>query len=163
MAQDYSKLPIVVFLIILVGMLVGVGVLTLDKFSSSVADSVSVINESFTAPQKDEVVSLANGNITAFTRVINTSGFAYSSGNYSVNLLLGILNNTGNQTPCVVNETCYAFYTYDDQNSKAAVTARKGRDAIGEVSTVWLSLIVTIAALAIIIMLVIKGFAFRKR
>lgn len=46
----------------------------------------------------------------------------------------------------------------------AAQTAiNASRDATAEVSTVWLSLIVTIGSLAIIIGLVIAGFAFRAR
>ena len=48
--------------------------------------------------------------------------------------------------------------------SEAASTAiNASRDAIGEVSTVWMSLIVTIGVLAIIIGLVIAGFYFAAR
>jgi len=48
-------------------------------------------------------------------------------------------------------------------SATAQTAINASRDAVGEVSTVWMSLIVTIGVLAIIIGLVVAGFYFRNR
>lgn len=47
--------------------------------------------------------------------------------------------------------------------SSASTAINASRDAVGEVATTWLGLIVTIAVLAIILTLVIRSFALGNR
>lgn len=161
--MELNNLLNVVVLFVLVGMVVGVGVLAMDKFSTATREVVTVVNESFTSPQINKTVSLANGNMSAFISVTNTTGAILASGNYTIDLDAGTLNNTGNQTPCLTGTTCYANYKYYDYNTDAATALNAGMTELSGVSTTWLGLIITIVILAIIIGLVINGFAGKKR
>jgi len=160
--MEIDKLYQFVLIILLVGMLVGVGVLALDKFGTASRESTVVTNESFVVPAVNSVVTLSNGNMTTFTQVLNSTGDVWNSDNYTVTLLSGVLNNTGNQS-CKAGDTCYAYYTYDKYNTVPITAINAGRDAVGEVSTQWLSLIITIGILAVIIGLVVSGFYLSTR
>lgn len=144
--------------IVVVGMLVGVGVLSLDKFGEAVGESTIITNESFIVPIVNGSVSLANENLILFSSVINSTGFTWGSGNYTVDLESGILTNIGNSGACSNGSTCYANYVYSDYDNKPYEAIGSSRDAVGEISITWMSLIVTIGILAIIIGLVIAGF-----
>ena len=161
--MEWNKLPTIVLTLILVGLIVGVGVLTLDKFGAATKESTIITNESFTVPAANATVTLSNGNITAFTKILNASGDTWDSGQYSVDLSAGTINNTGNSGACTNGSTCYAYYTYDEYDTSANTALGNSRDAVGDVSNTWLSLIVTLLMLAIIMYLVISGFVFGKR
>lgn len=157
--MELNNIPTIIILFILTGLIVGVGVLTLDKFADATYDSLVITNESFTVPAKDATVSLANGNITTFTQILNGSGSTWSTANYSIDLTTGVLNNTNNGTSCRQGDTCYAYYTYTEYDTSTGTTLRNARDDVGDVSNVWMSLIVTIVMLTVIMFLVLRGFA----
>lgn len=149
-------------MIVAVGMLLGVGVLTLDKFGTATKESLTILNESFTVPAANATVTLNNGNITSFTKILNASGGTWSSSSYSVDLTLGVLNNTGNTGACTNGSTCYAYYIYDEYDTDANTALSSGRDAISEIGTTWLGLIITIIVLSLILGLVIKSFNLNR-
>ena len=147
--------------IVLIGAIVGVGVLILDRMSTSPAlyNDVTVANESVSwgAPQTNR--TLAHGNISSFTSVANIAGTAYGSGNYSINTSAGILTVLSNTTGIGSGATVYVYYTYEDRNSEATQALVAARDALSDLATSWLGLIVLIGALAVILVMVIRSFA----
>lgn len=163
--MDYKSLPMFVLTIVLVGLLVGVGVLSLDKFGDAAAESTVITNESFVVPAAiNGTVTLTNSNQTKFTQVLNSSGAVWASSNYSTVLSTGVLTVLDNSSGiCDSGDTCYAYYTYDNYNTQPVTAIYSGRDAVGEVSITWMDLIITIGILAIIIGMVIGGFYFSRR
>ena len=148
-----------VLLLIMVGMVIGIGVIIIDSLADASRISTPISNESFTMPAQNATVSLSHGNITSMTQILNSSGSALPSTNYSVDLDTGVLNNTHNETGFEEGETLYAYYVYDDYDTTAASSLHSTRDAISSVATDWLPLIVIVAVLAIILTLVIRSFA----
>ena len=160
--MNFKNLPNFVLMFIVVAMLIGVGVLSMDKFGTAVREKTVITNESFTVPAVNATVTLSNGNMTTFTQILNSTSGVWASTDYSVTLLTGILNNTANGS-CKEGDTCYAYYTYDNYDTKPIETIYASRDAVGEVSITWMDLIVTIGILAIIIGMVVSGFYLSKR
>jgi hypothetical protein len=161
--MDYNALPIVVLTIVLVGLLVGVGVLAQDKMIVAVRESVTTVNESFTTPVTNGTVTLTKGgNISSIVQIVNASNVVWNAKNYKFDVATGKLNNSVNNETCENATTCYATYIYYEYGTDAGNTLISSRDAVGTVSTTWMSLVVTIAILAVIIGLVIGGFAFRR-
>ena len=144
-------------LLVLVGMVLGVGVLVLDKFSLSV-DQVAVNNESFIVPNQTETASLTGSNIVSFTKVVNAAGTAWNTGNYTVDLVAGSITVNDNRTTCTTASTCFAYYTWARTTGASSVAIGQARDVVGDIPELWLPLIVTIAVLAIILVLVIRSF-----
>ena len=161
--MNYNDLTSFVLILVVVGLMVGVGVLALDKFGDATKESTVITNESFTVPAANATVTLSNGNITTFTQILNASGSTWTSTQYSIDLTTGVLNNTGNTGACTNGTTCYAYYTYDEYDTTSATAIDAGRDAVGAVSNTWLTLIVTIGILAIILGLIIGGFGGRRK
>jgi hypothetical protein len=149
--MEYKALYPFVLSIILVGMLIGVGVLALDKFGTAAKDEttavtlVTILGQTGQLPitsDVEELVSFTNST-ASFTPGVNVN---VSSA--------GVLT-----TSPAINGTLRYNATYRYLKSGAAVTAlNSGRQATSEFSTVWLGLIVTIAVLAIILTLVMRGF-----
>lgn len=147
-------------LILLIGMIVGVGVLILDRMSTSPALYNDVTaSESFTWPANGTNVSLAHGNITAFTQILNGSGTAVASANYTVFATEGIIKVLQNTSICKTGQTCIAYYDYEDRNSEATQALGAARDALAELATSWMGLIVLIGALSVILVMVIRSFS----
>ena len=160
---ELKNFPKWILALVFVGLLVGVGVLTMDLFSNATAESRVVSNESFIVPANGTNVSLANSNLTVFSYALNGSGATWAASNYTVDLTLGIITVLGNTSACQYNDTCYAYYTWTQSDTAAATALDAGRDAIGEVSTVWMSLIVTIIVLALLMAFMIRGFYVSRR
>jgi len=145
-----------VMLFVLVGMIIGVGVLALDKFGNAAKDSSTVTNESVTL--SSGTGSLANDDVTALSDLIDNNG-SILAGEYlkdiTVNWTTGgtITVSSDNVSDGTVNIT----YVYD-ADSAATTAIASGRDEVSNVGTVWLGLIITILVLAIIITLVVRSF-----
>ena len=153
-----------VLMLVMVGLLLGIGVLILDKFSTAIYLDKDVVNETITTPANQTGVSLARQNLTTFTSFINKSGVDYPTANYTVNLATGLLNITNNGTRvCVEGQECYVSYTWRDWGTAAVSALNDTRDSITPIASTWLALIVTIVVLAIILTIVIRSFAVKGR
>ena len=163
--MEWKHTPVIVLSLILVGLLVGVGVLVQDKFADQTRDSLTLINESFTVPAINGTFTLDKGeNVTGLTSIYNTNGSVFATTEYSIDLTTGVVTVTSNSTPCITASTdCVATYGYYEYYTESGTALRASRDAVGDVSNTWLSLIVTLIALTIIIGLVLRGFAFKGR
>lgn len=148
-------------IVLLIGMIVGIGVLILDRMSTSPSlyNDVTVSGESFTWPANATNVSLAHGNITTFTRITNASGTTLAAANYTVFAEAGIVKALQNTTICKTGASCLAYYEYEDRNTKSTQALAAARDALADLATSWLGLIVLIGALSVILVMVIRSFA----
>ena len=153
--MEAKQLVPVVLVLVMVGMILGVGVLVQDKFGEAVRDETVVTNESVTLSASAFVT--VNSPLLAVASIENaTAKFVYpthlnfsSDGKVNVTALNG---STG-----VYDIT----YTYDAPSS-ATHTAANITSSVAPIATTWIPLIVTIAALAIILTLVITAFAQKR-
>jgi len=150
--MEVNKLQAFVLMIVLVGMVIGIGVLVLDKFGVAVKTPGTVTNESVVVA--GGVGTTTNDDVTAITFLGNTTDQALV--NVEVNATTtGFVTGTGWQAG-----TYNVSYTYSKDTPSTTATFA-GRDEVSNISTVWLGLIVTIAILAIILLLVIRGYGQR--
>lgn len=159
--MDVKDLYPFVYVIVLVSLVLGVGVLVFGNFGDAVRISQTVTNESVTFTAG--VGALANSWITSVSFVGNqtvgtggggaidfrTVNFS-SRGNNSI-----WVNSTFSSTPYNVT------YTYGQQSS-ASLIMSNGTSAVTPIATTWIPLIVTVASLAIILLLVIRSFGRRR-
>ena len=154
--MDTNELTPFVYLLVLIGILLGVGVLVFGELGSASRDETVVTNESVTLSASAFVT--VNSPLLAVASIENaTAKFVYpthlnfsSDGKVNVTALNG---STG---------TYLLTYTYDAPSPTTHVMSNS-TGAIAPIADTWMGLIVTIAALAIILGLVIRAFAGRDR
>lgn len=164
--MEVPKLYQFTLLIVIVGMLLGVGILALDKFGTAAKDSTAVTYETVAVASGSG--STANDDVTA------VSFF----GNMSVNSTDNVINIGNGVADVRVNWTTAGLLdvhsaNFSDGNYNVSYTYLADTNAftatsntVTELSTIastWLGLIITIAVLAIIITLVVRSFAFKGR
>lgn len=154
-----------VLMIVLIGMVIGIGILTFDKFGDATSETTTVANESVTVTAG--AGSLAGYNILTVTSFADnqstlTSGILTSAtitwdttaGSFVVNTSNPTLNWTA-------ANTYYVYYTYD-KNSTTTDTMGDVRSAVTPIASTWLPLVVTVVILAIILGIVLNSFAKRR-
>ena len=214
-------------MIVFVGLILGVGILVMDKFGEAAKTSTTIVNDTVTF--SGGTGTTTNDDLTSLTSIVNESGsFTYLSSTYNftsagvinmdknltdvvnesvaavgaasvsltsndVTVITSIVNETGAvnyRTPQdynfteagsitfarnISNNTVLVTYTYNrendgdhlvsyvyDKDSTATTSLGNTASAISDISTSWLSLIITIAILAIILSLVIRSFAVKR-
>ena len=157
--MELQELTPFVLMIVLTGMILGVGILTLDNLGDAVKKSTSIVNESvvFTSlsgsTANDEVTAVTYvGNSTASCIVFNT---ALWCANFTEDGVITL--NTSTFSGGLENGSYNVSYTYDADVSTTTVTTDVNT-ALGTISTTWLALIVTVFVLALILVLVIRSF-----
>ena len=137
--------------IVLVGMLLGVGILVFTNFEDAVQDLTTVTNESVT-------ITTGAGQLTGADTVTLLSFYNYTHPmvvGLNVNSSsVGVISGGSN----VSDGTWFAVYSYE-KDSKATDVMQSMTDAVSPIASVWLSLIITVAILAIILTMVIRSFA----
>jgi len=159
--MELSNLQGFVLIMVLVGMVLGVGVLVLDEFGTAVKDSTVITDEtvSFVAAAGTTV----NDDVSAITQITNTTvtctvfNSANSCANWTSAGALVLNSSTFTNTTRDYNVT----YTYD-ADSTSTTTLASVVTGITPIATTWLPLIITIAVLAIILVLVIRSFSTRR-
>lgn len=149
-----NNLQTFALVMVMVGMLVGVGVLVQDKFSSAVHDSTSVTYQAITISSGAGTTTSNNVTAVAFFGNFTHNGTIDTTVNWTA---AGAITTAG-----FANGVYNISYTYDQSN--AATSALDGSaSAIGAIGSTWQSLIITIGVLALIMGLVISGFAYMNR
>jgi len=148
-------------LVLLVAMIIGAGVLALDKFGNAAKVSTVVDNETVTMASNTGTTT--NDDVTALTYVVNASNAdVFINGNDTATTVINI-STAGVITASIGGaESWNVTYTYD-ADSAATTSIFAGRTEVSNVSTNWLGLIVTIAILSIIIVLIVTGFGKQAR
>lgn len=155
--MEVKDLYAFVLMLVLVGMVLGVGILVLDRFLLTV-DQVTVANENFTTPAVNSSTTLANTNLVSLSSIVNQTGDTWTlTTGYTVSLVAGTITNIDNGT-CQEGNQCNATYVYSRTTGAPAVALGEARDAVGDIPELWLPLIVTIAVLSLILVLVIRSF-----
>lgn len=156
-----------VLLIVLVGMVIGVGVLTLDKFSSTTFYQRDNYNDSLGAPLKNTTRNLDWGNITAVEAVWNGTSNILPAACYELNAsstdtvnVPGHFVYYNDTATCSVNgqTVFYVIYDYKDYATETRGAVNAALNEVKGIATNWLGLIVTVAILAIILFLVVRSF-----
>lgn len=157
--MNYDKLYMFVLLLVSVGMLLGVGILTLDKFSVAVRTTTTFTDGDVNV--SSGAATLSQTYCIAISSIVNsTGGVAYSAGTYNVSYTNTDTCAITSDLP--VGELYNVTYTYG-----ASTTAQTAADntvtALAPIASQWLPLIVTVFVLAIIMALVINSFANKQR
>ena len=148
-----------VLIVILVGMVLGVGILVLENFGAAVKDSTDVVNESNTFIGAG-VSTTTNDDVTAMTEISNgtvtctTFNTAIACANWTKPGVMSLSHTTFTDWTANYNVS----YTYD-ADTDAYTASADTVTAMAAISTTWLPLIVTIAILAIILVLVVRSFS----
>jgi hypothetical protein len=155
--MEVKKLTAFVLLLVFVGMLLGVGVLILDKYSRAVRTTTTVT---------DGLVNVSSGAATlsqtyclTIASVVNTTdGDSYSTSTYNVTY--------SNPDTCVISADLPNYQKYNITFTYGAASAANSvaddaNSAITPIGTTWMALIVTVFILAIILTMVIGSFGAR--
>ena len=152
-----------VFLMILTGMILGVGLLVFDNFGRVVRDPATVVNETFAASDATWA-DLAQSTITGSTATFANTTDVLSAGlfEFDSDVLYGAdkvrLTTAGGLT--AANGTNLNIsYTYGSSSTATTILSSVS-SAVGAIGTTWLALIVTVAVLAIILTLVMITILF---
>jgi len=164
--MEFGRLQELVLMIIGVGMVLGAGVITFLSLATASATVESISNESVVWAGNETNPTnrtLAHGNLTSFTYFLNHSGDALPGSNYTIFLEEGIVQIEWNASDYVVNsnDTVFAYYSYTDYDTATEDTMNNMVSASEPIATTWIPLIVTIFALAVIIVLVVRSFGAR--
>ena len=155
--MEVKELGPFVLMIVMVGMIIGIGVLVLDKTGTAAANTFSIINESHNWSDAHPVnLTMNKGNWTVMSWA-NEAGTAVLDSNFTQFAALGIIqaNSVGS---CAVNVTCLASYTYTEYDTPTRTALSAASTEIANISTNWLGLIITVLVLAIILTFVIQSF-----
>lgn len=160
--MEMKTLLPVVLTFVMVGMILGVGVLILDKFGTQVENTVTITGESLT---------IASGAGQTNANYFDLSGVSFF-GNSTVNdtvisLITPAVNYTASgailvNTSKYADSTSYTISYTAKQNSTATNSVANVVDSITPISSTWLGLLVTIVILAVILTLVIRSFNMRQ-
>lgn len=142
---------VVVFLI--VGLVVALGVIVMDKFRTATLEETSVTNESFT-----NATALAYTPVLSVDAVrINGSITLTAGTNYTVNTTANTVTILGTFTECDAC-TYYADYKYN-ANSSASDSLISSTDAITPITSDWLPIIVIVSVVGVILGLIYVAFS----
>lgn len=153
--MEVKHLSAFVLMIVITGMILGVGVLVMNSFSTGIMDSESVINE--TIAMTSQTGQTANTNVTSLTFFGNGNETFTIPTDVNVSYP-GII--TGNST--IADGDYNASYSYK-QSTRSSVTIDNVVDSLAPIATTWFGLIITISILGIILTLVIRSFVGKDR
>lgn len=158
--RELGKLESFIFILFLVGMILGIGVLTFDKFSDASATNTYVNEDSFTWVNNTNI-TLNFTDITTFTGVWNLTDYldsSYYNSDAVISDSILQLNEPNGSQPCSNGTICYAEYYYDDVNVKVQTVMNGTVDAVSPIASDWMPLLVTVFILTIILSLIIFSF-----
>ena len=154
--RDMNSLWTLVMVLFLSGLLLGVGILTLEKFGDTVEESATITDEQVTIASNTG--QLAHWDITGISEFYNTTNESQSHTLTSANFTYN-----GAVTVASVNDGVWnTTYTYD-KDTNATQTMDNSISALIPVASDWMPLIVTVAVLSIVLGLVLSSFAMRPR
>lgn len=153
--MEINSLQAFVLTMVLVGMILGVGVLVLDKFSGATKDAITLTNESITVTSSTASVVYPNVASVAYFGNSTVTGTITNNVNWTEQGVVSVSSST-------FKDGTYNISYVGQSNTTSSNTLASTVGAITPISTTWLGLIVTIAVLAIILTLVIRSFTLRQ-
>ena len=155
--MEWNDLYPFVLLLILVGMIIGVGVLTLDKFSVATKVTTAAANESITVVSG--VATLTNDETITLTEMYNGT-LIHIADNDSATTHTNVTN--GGLVTSLTDGLYNVSYGFLADSASSLVIDDATAEVSG-ISTNWLGLIVTVVVLSIILSLVITSFTGNRR
>lgn len=164
--MEYKEIYMVVFVLVIVGFLVGVGMYGLDKFSTASKDITTLTNETINCSlfgRQTKNITLANDEVTEIVEIRNNTQFSFVSGTdfKEVDYYRGQVELINASKWNTAVQHCNVTYKYR-ANSDASSAIDNTTTEIGNIPNLWLSLIVTIAVLAIILGMITKSFLAKR-
>ena len=160
--MEVKELLPAITVLLMTGLILGVGVLILDKFGESISTPSTSINETVTLSSGQ--VMLAYGRVTSLTELRNGTNRTTTDSA----LILGTnVNLTGYDPAYVVTSAPISAagkynVTYNylaNTTSSKVLTAVNG--AIAPIASTWMGLLVTIIVLSMILYMVVRSFGQR--
>ncbi len=146
-----------VLMLVFVGMLLGIGVLVIDKFGRATRDTVE-ITESGKNLSTGSALTLGQTYCLSLVSLDNgTTTFSLDTNNLTFTDADSCAISYSTVSTCN-NPRCNITYKYGRVTS-AATSMLNVNSAITPIASTWLTLIVTVAVLSIILGLVISSFA----
>jgi hypothetical protein len=168
--MEVSELPKAVLTLALIGMILGVGLVVLNKFDRASRDTATVVSAAYNlsaAGSKDfsqtyclDIVSIANSSGVTFSTA--TYNAVWTSADTCV-MSYDAIASCGGGAAGVAGQYCNITYTYGADNSGAGATSANVVSALAPIASSWLPLIVTVAVLSIILIMVLGSFGVGKR
>jgi len=159
--MEFKDIQPFVIMVVLVGMVIGVGVLTFEKTSQSVFNTVNIVNESVNWSTGHPVnITMAHGNWTTMS-FTNASGTAVATSNFTSFASVGIIQ-AESVGVCENNASCLATYSYKEYDTPTATALAAATTEVSGISTNWLGLIVTVMILSILLAIVIRSFTMNR-
>jgi hypothetical protein len=153
-------LPITI-LLVAVGFLVAIGILAVNGVGTSVYET-DTHAENITVTLNTRV-ALDHDYLIRVTNVTNTTNLVtIPSTNYTVDLVNGafILRSTAQAK---TGDQVEVTYTYKAFSAPTRTATNAMVTELGNISTNWLGLIITIAVLSIVLLLVVRSFSMGDR
>ena len=153
--MEIEKIYPFVLLVLLVGMIIGVGILTMDKFGVATREAATKTNES--------IVLASNTGTTTNSNVTSISFFGNASNNsvteFVLNTEVNITTNGVITVDTKIEDGTYnVSYAYTKGNPAYDALEDTGYE-LSTMASTWIGLIITIFVLATIMFLVIRSFA----
>lgn len=175
--MEVKDLTNFVLTLVLIGLILGIGLVVLGAFSDQAREVKTSNNEStanigslFAGTPLNTTITLSNIPVKELIRITNASNYVailnvdYNISSLSAGTIIlwnetaGMFTGEGVANNSIANIT-YTYY-YD---GKATVGIDDTTDAIAEIPSTWLSLIVLVVVLSIILGLVIRAFVVKGR
>lgn len=157
--MEINKIHGFVLLLVIIGMILGVGILTLDKYSRAVRTTTTITDANVNVSSGSATLS-QEYCLTIATITNATGATTWDASTYNVSYT--------NLDTCVitsdlpVTQKYNITYTYG-ADTEAQTASTNTVTAITPIASTWLPLIVTVFVLAIIMGLVIRSFAGQGR
>ena len=159
--MDINDLPGIIMVFFLVGLVLGVGIITFDRVGSAAEQVVTMTQEEVTMAGVGNITGqTGNSNVdnsTGAVALINSTRVAVPAANWTITHA-GAIWIGGD----FVNGTYNATYKFN-KITKATVSLNKSVDAIKPIASDWMPLLVVVAMLAIIMVIVMRSFAGQMR
>ena len=164
--MEWKDLQGFVLIVILIAMILGVGLIVLDKFGDTIKESTPAVNETLVVASATGTT--ANDEVTAITLIYNetmeivviVTVSTTGADNFSWVEDTGVISF--NDSVSVPDGDYLITYTYD-ADTTSSTSMKSVVSSMIPIATTWLPLIITIAILAIILGLVIRSFAGKRR
>lgn len=155
---EFKDLPKIVLMLVLVGLIIGVGVLVLDKFSTASKNHLTYL-ENVTITAKSGTLTKTSGFTGVnFLRNASNTTQTYTYGTQVNITAAGAVTTSSDFT----GGTLETNYTYDS-TSATSTAVDAATSATGGIANNWLALIVTVVVLAIILWFVVGSFSGYQR
>jgi hypothetical protein len=150
--QALAGVPTLVVSFVLIGLVVAVSVVVLDKFATTLLVETSILNQTFTNGS-----ALTNTPVVSASAVYCNKTFALASANWSLSGdIITVLS-----TEAKGCTTYSADYIYD-ADTKSTTALDNTVTSVSGITTDWLPILVIVAIVGVLLALIMGAFSFYR-